>query len=124
MRGLILSPAMPVARFFPAAVLAVLLIRMPVLAAQVAPAPAGSVRSAQSQGSLMVSVAVLQPDLTMRPVPFYALELLSTADSQWRQVVRTGTDGTARQLLPTGRYRVRSVQCAAAGLPGLDLSVG
>lgn len=75
-----------------------------------APVVAPAAPTAPTRGTLHVSIALVLPDLTMRPVPMHALELVATADTTVRHAVRTGGDGMAHQEIAVGRYRVRSVQ--------------
>ena len=59
---------------------------------------------------LVVTVAIIMGDMTVRPVPGYALELVSDADSTQRVAFRTALDGKAAQAVTLGQYTLRSVQ--------------
>lgn len=69
--------------------------------------------------AVTLRVALVLPDMTVRPVPLHALELtpMDSAGAPGSLVAatssRTGLDGSAQQTLLMGRYRVRSVQPAA-----------
>src|SRR5690606_32946972 len=66
-------------------------------------------------GNVRISVALVLPDLTVRPVPLHELELVAEADTTTRGRIRTSLDGTASYAAVPGRYRLVSVQAAALG---------
>ena len=80
--------------------------RQPVAASAAAP-------TQPSVGMLSVVVGIVMGDMTVRPLPAFALELVSEADSTQKQPLRTALDGTASVNAPIGRYVLRSVQPAA-----------
>ena len=73
--------------------------------------PASAATSAT--GTLSVAAAIVLKDMTVRPLPVFGLELVSETDTTQRLVFRTALDGTASQLVPVGRYTLRSVQPVA-----------
>ena len=84
--------------------------------AQQRPAPAadrGVAAAAPVAAPLRLVAALVLADLSVRPVPLHAIELIAEADSSVRRALRTGLDGTIAQAVIPGRYRVRSVQPAA-----------
>lgn len=91
-----------------------------VLRAQTA-APKGPDRSgnptaspaASATATLSVTAAIVLNDMTVRPLPVFALELVSETDTTQRTMFRTALDGTASQPVPVGRYTLRSVQPVA-----------
>jgi hypothetical protein len=66
-------------------------------------------------GTVRVVVALVMPDLTVRPVPLHALRLTATADTSHAHELRTGLDGSGAAGIPAGAYRVRSVQPVTLG---------
>ena len=62
-----------------------------------------------AQGTLAVTAAIVMHDMTVRPLPTFALELVDETDSTKRTPLRTALDGTATQVLPIGHYILRSV---------------
>ena len=69
--------------------------------------------SAIAQGALSVTAAIVLGDMTVRPLPAFALELVSASDTTQRIGFRTALDGTASQQLPVGGYVLRSIQPVA-----------
>lgn len=64
----------------------------------------------EAKGNIRVTVAVVLSDMTVRPVPLHAIELISAVDSTQRIMLRTGLDGTSSQAVKVGTYILRSVQ--------------
>jgi S1-C subfamily serine protease len=69
------------------------------------------VAAAPIKAPLSIIAALVLGDLTVRPVPAHALELVSAADSS-RRPIRTGLDGRVVQMVPLGQYTLLSVQPA------------
>lgn len=61
---------------------------------------------------ISVTVGVVLPDMSVRPVPLYSLELLDAADTTKRVALRTDLSGTATETACPGHYVVRSVRAA------------
>jgi S1-C subfamily serine protease len=62
--------------------------------------------------SLKVTAAVVMGDMTVRPLPAFALELLAESDTSQRLALRTKLDGTLTESVTPGRYVLRSVNPA------------
>ena len=74
--------------------------------------PVSNAPVASSEAKLAVTVAIVLGDMTVRPVPAYALDLVSETDSSQRIALRTALDGQVAQVVPVGRYTLRSVRPA------------
>lgn len=74
-----------------------------------------SVATAPSAGTLTIRVAIVLPDLSIRPVPSLGVETIDLADSTRRISSRTTLDGTLAQTLSSGHYVVRSVAPLTVG---------
>lgn len=60
--------------------------------------------------TVTITVALVMPNLTVRPVPLHALSIFSKSDSERSTSLRTTLDGKATVELSPGAYRIRSVQ--------------
>ena len=79
------------------------------------PAPVTPLPAAPTQATLHITAALVMPDLTLRPVPMHALEAVAERDTTVRIAIRTGMDGTVAQVLPLGRFVIRSTQPVTLG---------
>jgi len=61
------------------------------------------------QATLTITAALLAEELQVRPVPLHQLVLLRASDTIQIATLRTGLDGKAKQAVPPGSYRLRSV---------------
>lgn len=84
------------------------------LAAQSVARPCATPRSTRVAASapIRVTVGVVLPDMSVRPLPLYALELMDATDTTRRLALRTDLSGTATETACPGHYVVRSVQAA------------
>lgn len=74
--------------------------------------PAPRATRAPASLPIRVTVGVVLPDMSVRPVPLYSLEVLDAADTTKRLVIRTDLSGTASESACPGHYVVRSMQPA------------
>lgn len=77
--------------------------------------PLQGARTAQAAQAKPVAVgvraAIVLPDMTVRPVPLHAVEVIPLDSATGAAVtLRTGLDGSVQSSMLPGRYRVRSVQ--------------
>lgn len=68
--------------------------------------------STPAAAPLKVTAAVVLSDMTVRPLPAFALELLTESDTSQRRALRTRLDGTLMESVTPGRYLLRSVNPA------------
>ena len=68
--------------------------------------------STAAAAPLKVTAAVVLSDMTVRPLPAFALELLTESDTSQRRALRTRLDGTLMESVTPGRYLLRSVNPA------------
>src|SRR5438105_1199833 len=61
------------------------------------------------EATLTVKAAIVMSDMTVRPLPTFALELVNGRDSTVRIPLRTALDGTVTQTLSPGPYTVHSI---------------
>lgn len=67
------------------------------------------VSEAAARPTLKLTAAIVLPDLTVRPLPAFAFELVPAHDTTQRIALRTKLDGTASIDVPAGSYQLRSV---------------
>jgi S1-C subfamily serine protease len=70
-----------------------------------APAPV----AVPNEALLTVTAAVVMADMSLRPLPAFALEMVNETDTIRRISLRTSLNGTVSQTIATGRYTLRSV---------------
>jgi S1-C subfamily serine protease len=66
--------------------------------------------SPPTEATLNVTAAIVMSDMTVRRLPAYAMELVSTADSTRRIPLRTSLSGAASLKVPVGAYSLRGLQ--------------
>jgi S1-C subfamily serine protease len=64
---------------------------------------------------LDITAAIVLEDMTVRPLPQFALDAKSTSDSTKATLIRTDLSGHAKEELPAGSYIVQSQQPATLG---------
>ena len=94
--------------------LGLVLVASPLAAQTVAKpcSPALKATRPQSAVPVSVTVGVVLPDMSVRAVPLFSLELLDAADTTMRFALRTDLSGAATETACPGHYFVRSVQAA------------
>ena len=91
----------------PPALLAVLVIGTRALVAQGQPARKPSPGPPPKPGTIVITAALVDRDMQVRPVPLHALLLTGAGSDTFS--IRTGTDGRASLSVPPGTYTLSSV---------------
>src|SRR6266496_351993 len=89
------------------AVTAILFIGTTPLLAQVAPAPKPASKATQYPATLLITVALVDRDMQVHPVPLHALVMADSKADTF--TARTALDGKASFVVPPGSYTITSV---------------